>query len=526
MKKIILTLAIACIFLSLGVITSFAASSDEFGTVEILDGISTKSAFGADGTADGYTSRVVLFDGTEYHTYPSYYIFANKTETTLDFSEINSKTRKTYNSKSIIRIEVPENMLKLWDVFRDNSSLKYVYLPETITVIGGNAFWACHGLEYVNVPRDCVSIESYAFIGCSRLAVLDMSEAKSLKRTGDNSTFENCSSLKSLVFPEGFEHFGGASGISALEELYLPNTTTYMGGISRANSLEKVTIPLGVTSLRASQFDYSPGIKTVVIHKGVTSIPSNALSLTLYVSQVIYTGSETDQIVDSIKAAFSGATIVYGNHCENYYGDVHENDDNPCVINCSRCDSVNVPKKNPVHSPITKMEYTSFALAGAKNLCCANEGCAYVESTEVPALFNCLGYSLYQVGEGGFVLGYKINRTAIEEYETITGKTVSYGVFAAGQSIGTEDIVDENGSLSSKVLGMNLTAYSNAAIQIKVTGFTTEEQKNSKIAVGVFVIAKDDESTEVEYLQIGTVNDDEKYVFTTLYQVEKMTQNQ
>lgn len=523
-RKIIFTLVIACALICLLSLSALAASTDEFGTPELVKGMSEKSAFGADGTANGFTSRVVLFDGEEYHTYPSYYIFENKTETSLSFAELNEKATKSYSNKSVIRVEVPKNMLKLWDVFRDNSSLKYVYLPETVTVIGGNAFWACHGLEYANVPRDCVSIESYAFIGCSKLVTLDMTEARSLKRTGDSNTFENCSSLKALIFPEGFEHFGGASGVTSLEELYLPNSTTYMGGISKANSLKKVTIPLGVTSLRSYQFDWSPGIKCVVIHKGVTSIPSNALSLTYYISEVIYTGSETDAVVNDIKAAFSGSTITYANHCDVYYDGAHFEDGNPCVINCQQCGAVNEPEKNPIHEKTTKMEYASFALAGSRNVVCTNEGCAYKEATEAPALFECLGYSLQQVENGGFVLGYKINSSAIEEYESISGSSIMYGVFASGISVGNSDAVDANGNVISGALGMNLTKFSNAVMQIKITGFATTEQKNAKIAIGAFVIDTGKDSANISYLQTEEPQNGEKYAFVTYNQICGVTE--
>ena len=70
-KKILLMLAVVCILAFVMSLSAFAAATDEFGTVETIEGMSEKSAFGDDGRADTFKSRVVLFDGTEYHTYPA-----------------------------------------------------------------------------------------------------------------------------------------------------------------------------------------------------------------------------------------------------------------------------------------------------------------------------------------------------------------------------------------------------------------------------------------------------------------------
>ncbi|MBQ8839753.1 MAG: hypothetical protein IJ004_06665 [Clostridia bacterium] len=94
MKKLSLTLAILCMLLCLFAVSISAATTNEFGEVEIVAGMNEKSVFGDDGKADTFTSRVVLFDGTEYHTYPAYYIFTNNVNTTTDFSQLNEITKK------------------------------------------------------------------------------------------------------------------------------------------------------------------------------------------------------------------------------------------------------------------------------------------------------------------------------------------------------------------------------------------------------------------------------------------------
>ena len=61
MKKLSLTLFIVAILVCVLAI-SVGATTNEFGEIEYVEGMSDKSAFGTDGTKEA-TSRVVLFDG-------------------------------------------------------------------------------------------------------------------------------------------------------------------------------------------------------------------------------------------------------------------------------------------------------------------------------------------------------------------------------------------------------------------------------------------------------------------------------
>ena len=513
MKKFIFTLAILSVLFCLFAVSVSAASTNEFGEVEAVAGMDEKSVFGEDGKADTYTSRVVLFDGTEYHTYPAYYIFTNNVNTTTDFSQLNKLTGKSYYKKSLIRAEVPQNVQKVTgDIFNSYNDLKYVRFPDTLIQIGGNMFYTSHGLEWVNVPRDCVSIEAYAFYGCSSLVTIDMSNAKSLKRTEANQ-FYNCPKLKELIFPEGFEYFGGAgggganqTGLGSLEKLYLPDTVTYMGSISEVRALHSITVPLGITSIKAGQFCWSPGLNEVVLHSGITSVDPKALDMTLYMERVVYTGKETDSVVGAIKTAFSGASLVYGNQCDYYYNGEHLNDTNPCVINCTRCGSVNVPKENPAHNEACTISYARYDALGVIQYTCSNEGCAYSTSKDAPALFTRLGYSTQENGGNSIVIGFTSNSAAISQYEEISGKTVAYGVFAASQNkLGNSLVFGENGEATSGVITADLTNSSFAMFDLKLTGFNADNM-DDKLAIGAYVAVNDKEATHYSYIQENTPN--------------------
>ena len=393
--------------------------------------------------------------------------------------------------------------------------------------ISGNMFYTSHGLEWTNVPRDCTKIGGYAFYGCSSLKTIDMSNAQSLKRTESNQ-FYNCPNLEELIFPEGFEYFGGAgggganqTGLKSLKTLYLPDSVTYMGSISEAKSLTTFRVPLGITKLNSNQINWSPGVNKVIIHKGVTSIDTNAFNMTLYINEFVYTGNQDDSVVLDLAAIYSKAFVTIGNHCEYYYGGAHIEDNNPCVINCARCDSLGVPEKAPLHNELTSISYESFDSVGTMLVVCQNEGCAHRIEAEADPLFVNLGFSAAEYGDMMSV-NYKVNEEAIKEYEKITGEAVSYGVFAVkADNIGKNDIFDENGITRPGVIAADITDSGFGLFNLKITGFS-DEQKDIELAMGAFVKVSKDEKTEYSYMQIAPASVGEKYFFASYNDVVKL----
>ena len=136
------------------------------------------------------------------------------------------------------------------------------------------------------------------------------------------------------------------------------------------------------------------------------------------------------------------------------------------------------------------------------------------EPTFAP-LFTCLGYSSSEFNADGIAVGYIVNNTAIDEYESLTGKSVKYGVFAVTEEkLGNSDIFGVNGAAKG-VISAEITNYEFVAFELKITGFT-DDYKNVKLAMGAYVEVTDGEATEYSYMQDntkGTTNG--KYYFAS-----------
>ena len=93
---------------------------------------------------------------------------------------------------------------------------------------------------------------------------------------------------------------------------------------------------------------------------------------------------------------------------------------------------------------------------------------------------------------------------------------LTFGLFAGTEfNLGTNDAVNQNGEKQNNAISVDYTNRMFNIIEIKITGFSTDEQKEIKIAMGAYVIEKDDESVTVSYIQGAMADEGQKYNFVT-----------
>ena len=114
----------------------------------------------------------------------------------------------------------------------ENNLFSSVMLPDTVTVIGENAFNKCTQLKEVNIPDSVKIIGEKAFYGCT--------------------------SLKEIIIPSGVNviHANAFFGCTALEEIYVPNSVTEIceRAFSGCTSLREIFIPESVTTIEKHVF--------------------------------------------------------------------------------------------------------------------------------------------------------------------------------------------------------------------------------------------------------------------------------
>lgn len=136
----------------------------------------------------------------------------------------------------------------------EESNIKTIDIPDRVTSIGTNAFYACHELTSVTIGNGVTSIGSDAF--------------------------GKCTSLESIVIPDNVTSIGryAFTDCYSLKNVTIGNsvTSTGDGAFNKCTSLESVTIPDSVTSIDYGTFRYCSSLKRVEIPDSVRSIGSYA----------------------------------------------------------------------------------------------------------------------------------------------------------------------------------------------------------------------------------------------------------
>ncbi len=158
-------------------------------------------------------------------------------------------------------------------------------IPNTVTDIGGGAFYSCFTLTNITIPEGVTSIDGEAFYGCSGLKYIAIPNTVT---NIEGSAFAGCESLTKIVIPQGV-------------------TTLNNGIFHSCSSLTNVTIPRSVTSIGHKAFARCTSLTSVTIPEGVNRIEERAFQECKNLKNVYFKGSPAENFI----RAFYGNTILH-----------------------------------------------------------------------------------------------------------------------------------------------------------------------------------------------------------------------
>ena len=189
----------------------------------------------AEGNMTAYPSYYILRFGVDMKDgVPSnvYVLWADKNG--VDYSFVNEKTGKEYESGSIYYIEFPYGMTKCMSnsIFgRDNdskpeSNVVEIVIPDSVTVIDEQAFRRMNSCKKITMSKNVTSLPSWAFCGSKMLETVIFPEGSLLETTGNS--FSGCTSLSSINLEActKLKTLGGNlfNGCTSLRRITLPNS--------------------------------------------------------------------------------------------------------------------------------------------------------------------------------------------------------------------------------------------------------------------------------------------------------------
>ena len=162
-------------------------------------------------------------------------------------------------------------------------------IPDSVTVIGSDAFSGCKGLTSIVIPDSVTSIGSDAFSGCKGLTSIAIPDSVTSIGAG---AFSWCTGLTSITIPDSVTSIGAGafSGCSSLESITIP----FVGAKAGLTSSDKYQYPFGYIF---GTYAYTGGVKTTQYYYGSSTsstiydiyyIPSSLKSVTVTGGNILY----------------------------------------------------------------------------------------------------------------------------------------------------------------------------------------------------------------------------------------------
>lgn len=203
---------------------------------------------------------------------------------------LNEKSKTASLSKGTgaeKNFEIPTTIVDDEDTYRvvsieekafSGSDIEGVTIPESVNVIGKQAFEECRNLTALSLSGGNSKIEEFAFYG-SGITNLKIPEGVSYI---GNSAFSNCIKLKSVLIPSsvtylGENAFSWCTGLETIEILdglkEIPDMAFY-----HCTKLKSIKIPDTVEALGKSSFEWCSVLETIELSENLRNIGDQAFS--------------------------------------------------------------------------------------------------------------------------------------------------------------------------------------------------------------------------------------------------------
>ncbi|MBR5912044.1 MAG: leucine-rich repeat domain-containing protein [Bacteroidales bacterium] len=162
---------------------------------------------------------------------------------------------------------VPDGVQKIAEgAFRDCVYLTDIILPESLVIIGDDAFSGCHRLTAIDIPDSVTKIGESCFKDCKKLKVVSLSKGLTEITFG---VFASCDELRRITIPHGIKVLGECAfdACNSLIEVILPDTLEEIESfaLGECYGLYSITIPSSVKRIDESAFDSSEFLQEITI---------------------------------------------------------------------------------------------------------------------------------------------------------------------------------------------------------------------------------------------------------------------
>lgn len=230
-------------------------------------------------------------------------------ETDFLWEDIEGGVALTGYTGTITAVEIPahldgKSVVEIGAKAFSGSSVVGIRLPDTVELIGENAFLYCTTLVEIEFGAGVKRIDADAFDGCLALGIVKLNSG--LEEIGKQA-FGMCTSLKEIDIPNTVVTIGsGAFAMSGLVNVSIPGSVSQVGkqAFSSCAALEEVTILSGVQAIGERAFENCSALERIEIPSTVETIEYGAFMYDDNVTIYAPSGSAAEAYAKQEEIAF------------------------------------------------------------------------------------------------------------------------------------------------------------------------------------------------------------------------------
>lgn len=223
----------------------------------------------------GCTNLSTIVFGARIEEIPSYILYNCTSLENVEFEKATfgdsllNTTKKIggfafFGCTNLTQIELPARLEQIYSGVFQNTGLKSIVIPDTVTYLASSAFAGCSSLESVQLSTSLEILYDNTFEGCVKLDNVVVPEGVTDIRT---EVFLNCTGLHDISLPEGLLRIGNNAfkGCTELRSIDLPESTFSLGSSAfyGCTALRSITLHEGVATLGAGAFAGCTNLETV-----------------------------------------------------------------------------------------------------------------------------------------------------------------------------------------------------------------------------------------------------------------------